>query len=316
MADDSIQIGLWGGPGSGKTTYLAALRTAALLDEKGEWRIEGQDDVFPGSTMFLAKQTNLLRHGQFPGPTTSVADYGYKITGTVARGVFDQIFSLLKVKGELKRRLFNLLPLSKTVTFNLHIRDYPGGSFASPDYQDELWQYLADCSGLILLFDPDLEKTKRSNFEYLQQATDFLSQMMQARGKLIDERIPQYLAVCLTKFDDPVIFQHLREADLIQFDPGDPRGTPSVRDAQQAFRSMADPLTAPTIERYFHKKRTRYFVTSSVGFYTDDAGKVNLDDCSNVIDTPEGKRIRGPIVPVNVLAPLIWIEKRASRVRP
>lgn len=312
-----IRIGLWGGPSSGKTTYIGALSVAALLDESGEWKIYGQDEAFPGSTIFLAAQTRLLKQGYFPASTTAerFLKYGFKISGVLPRAVVRRLLALLRSRNvRIPPKLLSRLGLTKLVSFTLHVCDYPGGAFTREDYRDELWDYLADCDGLVYLFDPEAEQTAHPNLEYLQQAADFLLQVMEARGKLIEERLPHYLAACISKFDEPAVFRRLREANLITLDMAD-SGTPYVADARKAFEVLADPLTVRIVERYFHWKRVAYFGTSAIGFYTDDSGKVDIEDCANVLDTPEGKRIRGNIKPINVLAPLIWIERQWRQTR-
>lgn len=309
---ETVRIGLWGGPGSGKTTYLAALRIAALLDETSDWKLQGQDDLFPGSTKFLAEQTNFLRRGKFPAPTHDSADFGYRVSGMVIPSLVDQFAGVLGVRKQLRNEIMGKLKMARPMNFTLHVRDYPGGDFLSTDYEDELWQYLSDCHGLIYLFDPELEETEYPNYEYIQQSADYVMQLMTKRNQIENNRLPHYLAVCITKFDEPGIFSKLQASKLIRLDLPGMEGIPYVRDAKEVFNMLADRLTIRTIERYFQPNRIRYFMTSSIGFYTDESGTIDAVDCCNVLDTPDGKLIRGEVTPINVFTPLIWIENQVS----
>ena len=61
------RIGLWGAPGSGKTTYLAALQIAVNRAQDRNLMIFGVDD---SSTDFLVENTAMLtRERRFPAAT-------------------------------------------------------------------------------------------------------------------------------------------------------------------------------------------------------------------------------------------------------
>ena len=64
-----------------------------------------------------------------------------------------------------------------------------------------------------------------------------------------------------------------------------------------------------SITRYFMPERVRYFVTSSIGFRLDRATRLfDEADFQNVDPRADGgQRIRGPIYPINVVEPVLWI---------
>ncbi|MEV7907661.1 hypothetical protein AB0P04_39230, partial [Streptomyces anulatus] len=65
-------IAIWGAPGSGKTTFLAALDIALIL-KKGPWRVIGADGP---STDFLIEMTTALSQDQrFPPATGALGHY-------------------------------------------------------------------------------------------------------------------------------------------------------------------------------------------------------------------------------------------------
>jgi energy-coupling factor transporter ATP-binding protein EcfA2 len=309
---EEIKIGIWGGSGSGKTTYLSALRIAALNDQSGRWVIDGLD---PLSARFLSDGTRLLRRGTFPPPTeaASAARYSYEVRGNLTAGLLD--------------RLRYKVGSPRYVNFKLDVFDYPGGLLLTADAGDELWQYLADCQGLLYLYDPQMTDIETDNFECLQQSLDMIRQVYVRnnqspyyRGKL-----PQHLAVCITKFDDDSVFTQLMRHNLIAQDPDDPIHAPYVLDSTKAFECFADPLTLATIQGYFQEDRVKYFATSSIGFNVDsETGKVDVERCNNTVTellatTINGQqtiikqvRIVGRVNPINVLDPLLWLHAKLT----
>ena len=72
------RIGLWGAPGSGKTTFLAALNVAVLRGGHN-WRIFGVDDE---ATAFLSESTAMLtERREFPEATTNLEHRSWVMMG-------------------------------------------------------------------------------------------------------------------------------------------------------------------------------------------------------------------------------------------
>jgi predicted ATPase len=289
-----INIALWGGSGTGKTTYLSALRVAMLRDTEGQWNINGRDDLQRGSSEFVATNTSNLLRGHFPPGTEGRGESVVcTISGILHLDTISTIFSMARYG-------------TNRVNFDLYVKDYPGHTLLNSPHGDPFWDYLAECQGLIYLYDPLLDETEKTNYDYLQQAMDLVSTAVKKQQEMhqLPAILPHYIAVCVTKFDHPATFQRLHDADLVSLDA---TGTPHVPDGAAAFRLLADELVVNTLERSFRKDRIRYFVTSAVGFYTGPEGQVDLNDCYNIIHTTEGTRIRGEARPINVFEPLIWI---------
>lgn len=298
MADTSTRIGLWGGPGSGKTTFLASLKIAALLKNSGNWYIYGDDRVCAGSVKHLAIATTDLRNGNFPGNTLEVEVHAYRIKGTVEEKLLDKLFSGFK---------------NQKLDIVLYVQDFPGGFFAKEtDPNAEIWNYFANCKGLVYLYDfAKEERGEAYNFDSVQFLVDYLLQREDVA--LIDGYLPHYLSICVTKYDDPVVIEKLQKAEpnIIKSDPQDPRNTPYIKDPQKAFEILADPLVKETLERNFIPSRVNYFCTSSIGFYAPKDSQVDLGDYVNVIETQRGSnKIRNArhLVPVNVIEPLVWLQ--------
>lgn len=296
----NVNIGIWGGTQSGKTTYLSALEIATLLDPSGSWNIFGNDAVSPQSVDFLLTGSESLRAGYFPPPTQSRQQYTYEIIGKPA-GFAGLVGSLREIVG-----------MPRPFQFNLHVFDYPGGDLLNKDPADPLWEQLAGCDGLVYLFDPHMTDVTSDNFKCLSRSTSMIRQVLarQSGALLSDGRLPHHLAVCVTKFDDDKVFSKLRQAGLVIFDENKPKQAPRVKDAEKAFECFADIFTIPRIRRSFKDDRVRFFLTSSIGFYRDDEGKVDIERCCNVVQEPGGNRIRGIPIPHGVFEPLLWIQNQ------
>jgi len=140
------------------------------------------------------------------------------------------------------------------------------------------------------------------------------------RNGLVHGRLPHFLAVCVTKFDDPNIFIPAYHDRLIDIDADGLPRVPNHR-AEEFFdwicgrieQQAIDAGTAQLrdlIRSTFIEDRVRYFCSSSVGFYVGASGEVDLNDFQN-FDLVNGEwRIRGKVRPVNVLEPLVAIERR------
>ncbi|HEX8230991.1 MAG TPA: hypothetical protein VF826_17010 [Chloroflexia bacterium] len=187
------------------------------------------------------------------------------------------------------------------------------------DYENNLWRFLAECDGIIYLYDPTIEQQGMTNWEYLTMSLGYAAlavQRSQRGNRLESGRMPQFLAVCMVKYDDPLIFKELLRENLIVVDATGKRAVPRVTDPRRAFDLKTDGLSGDLLRSYFIPERVRYFATSSIGFYTTDPQRIDLTDCYNVDGmAPSGQAIRGPIHPVDVFAPLIWLAQSAIQLR-
>src|SRR5262249_44753435 len=81
VSRDAVQIGMWGQPESGKTTYLGALRIAAAQHEGrlGRWSVSGLDD--PSSQFLVAQARQITRLRRFPDPSVAVETLRWSFHG-------------------------------------------------------------------------------------------------------------------------------------------------------------------------------------------------------------------------------------------
>jgi hypothetical protein len=140
-----------------------------------------------------------------------------------------------------------------------------------------------------------------------------------------DGKLPHYVAVCVTKFDELPVFETARELGMLTTDPNDPYEFPRVHedDARLLLASLCDAyatgdgtMVLNTLERHFRPERIKYYVTSAVGFNVNSqTGAFDPDDPQNLLPDPTGTheaRVRGPVRPINVLEPLVWLSSKVQ----
>jgi hypothetical protein len=321
------RIGLWGAPRSGKTTYLAALNVAVVRSRR-DLLLYGVDDE---ATEFLAENTDLLtRERRFPPATQALRPLSWAMQMPTQR-VQPSRF------GKFGKRVVETVP----VQLNLDLLDAPGGSFSSvpgqgggpanisglgfddddasapDDPEAELIDHLASCDGIVFLFDPIREQREGDAYQYFQGTLLRIAQRRLGQGGRVSARLPQYVAVCITKFDDPSVYRRARLGGYRTFDESDPYMFPRVHDdfAATFFAELcrvsdlgdAD-LVSGAIRQYFMPERVRYFITSAIGFYVGKASRFREQDYQNAVPDGSGEmRIRGAIRPINVVEPLLWL---------
>jgi hypothetical protein len=305
-------IGLWGAPESGKTTFLAALYTAAARSGLGI-SIFGSDDE---STDFLIRNNRMLSvEHRFPPATQIVTSYRWNVN----------------VAGSRRPGAQGAVP----VQFSIDLKDAPGKIHENqqgrpdPDVElppaggtgrhalddEDMMDYLASCRGLLLLVDPVREQKSGDTHEYFQGTMLKIAQRGLRSGSA-SLKLPHYVAVCITKFDHPDVYGFARRHNFRTYRDDDPYQFPRVhsRDAEEFFRELgkstdisdAD-LICNALGQFFEPERIRYFVTSAIGFYCNGA-RFREEDRDNTIEQSGGPpMVRGQIYPINVLEPILWL---------
>ncbi|MDN3351448.1 hypothetical protein [Actinomadura sp. DC4] len=304
-------IAMWGAPASGKTTFITAL-DIALTRRDSEWSIVGADDA---STDFLVRATDSLSQERKFFPATQTIDRYH--------------WFLIRQGGADRRRRWRG-PSKDTLQIGLELLDPPGGAFALngayAGLQEELLDNLTNSQGIVFLFDPIREFESGDAFSSLHGTLARLRQRMRASGGLQGGKLPHHLAVCVTKFDEMRVLHTAEKLGLVTSDPHDRYEFPRVDDgdAMELFRELCDisptgnaEMVMQALDRDFHPERTRYFVTSSIGFHVDKRTSVfDPDDPQNLIPDssatvakgqPEPFRIRGQVHPINVMEPMTWL---------
>jgi hypothetical protein len=330
-------IGLWGAPASGKTTYLGALYFAVTRSTKMDLNIFGVND---DSTEFMVSSSDMLSADHmFPPATLLASSFSWTMNMTT------QI--QMPQRGTFGRQ--NLITVPQHRQFNLDLRDAPGGWHGSQKSQpnpaqsrvsygggnppsgaspspvsdiDELMDYLAGCEGLLLLIDPVRELQAGDSHRYFQSTLLKIAQRrLSSMGA--GARLPHYVAVCITKFDDPLLYKFARLNGYRSYNEDDPYLFPRVHDddAEAFFKELCSnsamgdaDLICNALSRFFDPERIRYFVTSAIGFYRQGS-RFRDDDYQNTVDQSDGTfRIRGQIHPINVLEPILWLGQSVTTV--
>ena len=219
--------------------------------------------------------------------------------------------------------------MEQPVRIGLNIVDASGeiSSPNTPDLHDriDLIDSLARGRGIVFLFDPIREHAYGDTFDHTFGVLAQLAQRMVGSADFSNGRLPHYIAVCVTKFDEARVLKTAERLSLLTTDQSDPYGFPRVDDddARELFSRLCEvsssgtaDLILHTLEQYFRPEHIKYFVSSAVGFYVDPVtGVYNSDDFQNhipALDHPGSPRIRGSIHPINVVEPVLWLSEQLA----
>jgi hypothetical protein len=301
-------IAMWGPPGSGKTTFLAALSVALTRNAESGWRIHGADEA---SERRLIQMTHELVSGRsFPRATQGIEEYSWVLSGP---------------NPHPRRKMFRKVPL-EAVRVQLDLVDAQGeiaGLKLDYTQRGEFIEGLVRSKGLIYIFDPMRESDDGDAFDHTFGMLVQLARRMDEEEGWNGGRLPHYVAVCITKFDEDPVFRTAEKMGLV-VPSDDEHECPRVLDydARELFLRLCSisgtgnaEMVVNALEQYFHPGRIRYFVTSAIGFYLGHGGKWDPDDPANLlpmeeIDPRSGvrrTRIRGAVHPINVTESVRWL---------
>jgi hypothetical protein len=302
-------IAMLGATGAGKTTFLGALQIALLQDERG-WTIWSKD---PASRKEMIKMnTALTSEGEFPLPSTGI-------------DTFDWILSSRRERTERSGR-FATRSFEESVQVTLKLTD-ASGELARSDLMDledrkQLVENVAKSRGILYMFDPIREFNRGDAYDKLfGLLMDIIAEA--ADHPDFDGRLPHFVAVCVTKFDEPRVYKTAESLQMLVWDSHDASGFPRVHDSDartlmhrlcKLSRSGTGAAVPQLLERYFYEDRIKYFVTSSVGFMVSQrTQRFDPQDTENVyrIESEEAL-IRGPVNPINVVEPVLWLVEQIA----
>jgi hypothetical protein len=327
--ENEIKIGLWGSPQSGKTTYLAALRHATNEATCGSW------NVFPltqQSSNLLYALSQDLNKGKFP-PATYPGTYiplRWLFHGDVSNTPFDRRPRRLLRRGRTDSRfVLDLIDVS-----GLAFGYKPEETGVSRTVSDRALTSLGEADGILYLFDPIGERDNKDSVDYMNWTiTEMKRRYIEGGGR--ERYLPQHISVCITKFDDPEVFQEARANGWVEIGPD---GMPRVPDsgAKELFAQLCTgkfwgskyeqgersaQYIMNELQSAFGPDKIEYFVSSSIGFWKpmgwsqamsdfDPEDFANYRPGDDATETPAS--IRGAVSPINVLEPLIRLQQRIA----
>ena len=198
----TANISLLGPPGSGKTTYLAALGQAVNRAD----RANGRWNIFPAnerSEQQLVRWTRRLVNEQvFPDKTEPgvIIPLKWLFVGNLSGSRYEQ--------KKLGRRRG---PGKAESKFMLDLVDVSGEAYgydaikieANRSTLQRALKKLEEAKGFIFLFDPITERDAHNASTYIDGTIAKLSRKMV--NELVDGYLPHEVSVCVTKFDDAEI---------------------------------------------------------------------------------------------------------------
>lgn len=300
-ATDPLRIGLWGAPRSGKTTFLGALPIAAMQHQRhtaSNWVIGG---MTPEAANFLnesVERLTVLR--EFPQATIGAEGLSWSFQGQ-----------------EGPARKFGR---SRELGFMLDVQDVMGEGFnRNNPLHAAVIDQLARAKGLIYLFDPLLDgEAGTESLNYFYATINALNARVRDAGGHHRNRLPHHVSVCVAKFDHPSIFEPAVRAGWVTQDSVGSQ-IPRVPAEQSAgffswlcdeFRGSTARLVRDGLNNFFHPERISYYATSAIGFRLNPQHVFDYRSYLNV-ETVEGiPRICTSPEPINVLEPLIDLERR------
>ncbi len=300
---------MWGAPGTGKTTFLGVLDIALNRRDYG-LTMTGANDA--SMDVLIEMTESISEHREFPPATDSIDTFKW------------DLFTVQSPHSST--------PPSK---ITLKLTDPSGELMKSMRRSDpnrkKLIDEIVDSAGILFMFDPIREFERGDAFS---TTNGLLKQLMGAYSSSdpanFKGRLPHYVAVCITKFDEPRILETARALNILRRDPRDPHGLPWVHnnDARKLLDSLAQvsgsgdgEMTVNALTTHFYPDRVQYFVTSAVGFYVNPkTKKFDIDDPQNLVKDKAGldnsARIRGPVRPINIVEPVLWLSEQIAQSRP
>jgi hypothetical protein len=313
------QIGIWGAPASGKSTFLSSLFIATTRATE-RVTVRGNDAT---STAFLVTNTNLMQNHEFPPPTVLRARLSWTL----------QIW-VRNTARRSWRRLWRRRPREVPFDFNVEIQDAGGLDFGaeplapgrldiSGQPTEDIATYLRRCQGLLIIIDPLREREVGDAYRFF-----FGPLLRMAESQPMP--LQHYVAVCVTKFDHPRVFDFAQYYGYLAYRIDDPEFMPRVRpdEAEGFMRHLfQDPYFQdhPTNEvemiigglrQYFRPERVKYFISSAIGFYMAPMEPFSEENYMNVSDNATGPKIVGAVRPINVIEPLTWLGERLAAGEP
>ncbi|MBN1564127.1 MAG: hypothetical protein JXA10_09825 [Anaerolineae bacterium] len=183
---DSFKIGIWGTSRAGKTTFLAMLYHT-FLSQHDTWSIRAENEA----RLFVETAFEDIFSGRsFPEKTVRAQQYQYTITHKSTQQTF--ILEFLDAPGEL----FEIYYQRKRRNENVVVAQSETEPQLANLSANELFNYLAQCDGLLIFIDPLWESRPHGRLTYAQLLYQLFEDLRLERPDN-----PPLAAFCLVKVD-------------------------------------------------------------------------------------------------------------------
>ncbi|TAH48066.1 MAG: hypothetical protein EYC68_22190 [Chloroflexota bacterium] len=302
-----FKIAMWGPRTSGKTTYVTAVYNTTSDDDPGhQWDIQ-LDDLESMNTI-MEMSDNMRSWGEFPpltDPASNPINYNFLFLPSEKAVSKESSTSFLErmskwigeVPSDMKSGEIGKVGLRVTFT------DVAGERYTSDlERNQEVWSRLVEADGLICLLDP------ASPLDHFSATDKLLNRLkykltQSAPERLVQERIPHYIAFCFSKIDNEQFYQFQDSPEQVI----------------DLLKKTSGQNVRRKLENYAIASRIRFFCISSVGVDENKktrVGKIlklNHETGEPIIDG-DGKSIEitGVIAPheikaIHILDPLEWL---------
>jgi hypothetical protein len=305
-----VRIGVWGSGRSGKSTFLAALPLAALRGPQGRsWMVSGTNEA--AAEYLTTGMTRLVAGRRFPTPTQVTTPISWQFSGPAPHAGPLGLPDFLQRRGR------------SPVEFVLELFDPPGIRFEAGQIDSQLIEILANSAGILYLIDPLPTSTDAftSFFGTLQQ----LSARVAANRQMLRGKLPHFVAVCITKFDDETLFRRLTAETTLVTQDESVHWMPRIKPDRtreyfdwvcERMLGGAANVVRDCLDTFFHRKRVAFFASSAIGFRLNPHQVFDFRDFRNLsVSSNEEPLVRDMPRPINVLEPLIYLERHIRAAR-
>lgn len=271
-SQDLIKLGLWGGPRSGKTTYLTMLQDS--IQRGGSYlKIIDMDSE---ARRFVQYNSRLIANGKFPPATDPAQNYRpnmmtYRLMNSASLRRIEIPLNFVDAPGEFYIQMANYEevdwqaePVEEADREAEPVEEDDSSSISIRGYID----YLIQCDGLIFMLSPD---APRDGSESYRNLLPRLFQVLRARARRLEKyskldnqgRLKQFIAFCVSKADRAEVWENRdRPIELAKEILG------------EAIESL--PTYCYFDENYPddpERNRCKFFAISSIGRYQNSEGQ-------------------------------------------
>lgn len=242
-SSNNLRIGLWGTTAVGKTTYLTML--FSQLEDSQQWDIvvDKKTRQFIERNLYYLEEEHL-----FPPPTSQ-----FKDLDILSYTLIPQNHPTIK-----SRIMLDFIDAPGEFYENIMSNDAQVIDAHSDTETMDIVDYLVSCDGIIFLFDPQRTNQGVQGYSTIIRNLFFELKERSKHPEVKFNRLPQYMAFCITKIDREEFWN---------------QGENSGLTSRELTEKIIGKTTLHKLENnYCMKGRYNFFSLSSIGRYRDEYG--------------------------------------------